>query len=706
MKRLISFLVSAALVVGLMPALVLANEVGFASDETEAVETTEAAKEETKSEEKKAKDTEDDKKEEPKTSKSEDETKPEVKEDNESKEEVPEVKEDKEPEAKEEEPETEGGKPAETDKDQQSGKEFMAKEPEVKAKSSDPAENDRLFNNYVNKLLYPEKYPALKASYAGVRLTGNDKKVYDALKPLVRKVAEGSLSNTIITVEINNTGIDYVDFTKEELGIESFIDGSYLSAEAGAAFIKKLNLNLDLIHNALLSDCPSEMYWYDKTQGCYFAPHVGLSQNRDKGYFTGKITVYFAVASAYQGKAGSYSVNTNKIKTVKSSISNAKKVVENAKSKRDYDKLKYYCNYICSQVKYNHDAVNNPTAYGDPWQLIWVFDKNSSTDVVCEGYAKAFKYLCDLSTFNNKNISCLLVSGETRRTTETEAEGHMWNIVDFGNNMRYLVDVTNSDIGSVSDYSLFLIGYASGNVKNGYVHDVIWDTDKGPVAVSLYFKYYEETLNSYSSEQLTLCKNDYPTTLNYNGTCGNFTWSLDHTGILRIDGSGAMENFTADTPAPWKDYAYAIETVSLTGGVTSIGDYAFSGCTSLKYITIPSSVRSIGAYAFYGCTNLSTVSGGTGVMTIGTYAFAKCSKLSSFSIKSSKLKKIGSFAFSGDSKLKTVNIQKTTRLTKSGVKKSLKGSSVKTVKVKKSKVKKYKKYFKKSNSGRKVKVKK
>lgn len=30
-------------------------------------------------------------------------------------------------------------------------------------------------------------------------------------------------------------------------------------------------------------------------------------------------------------------------------------------------------------------------------ELIWVFDGDSSTNVVCEGYAKAFQYLCDLS---------------------------------------------------------------------------------------------------------------------------------------------------------------------------------------------------------------------------------------------------------------------------------------------------------------------
>lgn len=75
-------------------------------------------------------------------------------------------------------------------------------------------------------------------------------------------------------------------------------------------------------------------------------------------------------------------------------------------------------------------------------------------------------------------------------------------------------------------------------------------------------------------------------------------------------------------------------------------------------------------------------------------------------ITSTVLRKIGPTAFYGDKALKTIYVKNTVKLTKAGVKKSLKGSKVKTVKVKKSKVKAYKKIFKKKNSGRKVKVKK
>lgn len=174
--------------------------------------------------------------------------------------------------------------------------------------------------------------------------------------------------------------------------------------------------------------------------------------------------------------------------------------------------------------------------------------------------------------------------------------------------------------------------------------------------------------------------------------------NTDGTGTVTLTGV-AVKKATVSIP----------NTVVINGisyKVNRIGTKAFYGNKTITSLVIGSNVVIIDTSAFYGCSNLTKVTGGKALKTIGSKAFGYCSKLKSFSISSTVLNKIGTYAFQKDKKLKTVSIKYTTKLTKSGVKKSLKSSSVKTVKVKKSKVKKYKKYFKKSNSGRSVKVKK
>ena len=184
---------------------------------------------------------------------------------------------------------------------------------------------------------------------------------------------------------------------------------------------------------------------------------------------------------------------------------------------------------------------------------------------------------------------------------------------------------------------------------------------------------------------------------------GDFRYQVTYaatngTGTVTLVGLvNESENVSIPATAVIKETTYI---------VNRIGYKAFCNDKNIKTLYINSNITAIDNYAFYGCSNLVKVSGGYNLRTIGSYSFAGCPKLSSFKLSSKVLAKIGTYCFKSDSKLKTIYIKSTTKLTKKGVKKSLKGSKVKTVKVKKSKVRKYRKYFTKKNCGRKVKVKK
>ena len=89
--------------------------------------------------------------------------------------------------------------------------------------------------------------------------------------------------------------------------------------------------------------------------------------------------------------------------------------------------------------------------------------------------------------------------------------------------------------------------------------------------------------------------------------------------------------------------------------VTSIGRYAFYGCTGLTNVTIPDSVKSIGYKAFYKCTSLTSVTIPDSVTTIGEYAFEDCTSLTSITIPDS-ITSIDESAFSGCTGLTSVTI--------------------------------------------------
>jgi len=74
---------------------------------------------------------------------------------------------------------------------------------------------------------------------------------------------------------------------------------------------------------------------------------------------------------------------------------------------------------------------------------------------------------------------------------------------------------------------------------------------------------------------------------------------------------------------------------TIPASVTSIRDFAFSGCTGLTSVTIPNSVTSIGDGAFWNCTGLTSVTIPNSVTFIESYAFGGCTKLTAINVDAS-----------------------------------------------------------------------
>ena len=376
----------------------------------------------------------------------------------------------------------------------------------------DVGDNNELLIEYME--ISMSTSDAAMYSTLGLRhLTGIDVKVYGLLKTCAAKVADGEVTSTVFAFTMSDLGLGG-KYTAADLGVSAVVSDGAITEAGKAALKAKLEaIHLSRIVTALLFDCPAEFYWYEKTVGSKTNTTYGIGATYDSSlgeyvlYFSdsSQITFSFAVAEDYavDHASGTYVVDSGVIETIQTALDHANTIITSHVSETDYEKLVSYKDEICDAVSYNTTAGNHNYTYnyGNPWQIIWVFDEDASTNVVCEGYSKAFQFLCDGSEFENEMIQSRLVTGTM--TGGTGAGGHMWNVVTMEDGKNYLVDVTNCDGGTIgSPDKLFLVGDGNGSVSGGYSIDI-----PGQYAIS--YEYDSSTLEAYEESEIVLAAENY-----------------------------------------------------------------------------------------------------------------------------------------------------------------------------------------------------
>ncbi len=183
---------------------------------------------------------------------------------------------------------------------------------------------------------------------------------------------------------------------------------------------KKLSEDLVYIvqssYDAFMYDCP-EIFWVDRLSISY-----SPAANGESGHYIYSITsltlkVYVKSHFADTLQSDVEALN-NKINSLSLSDSNR------------YLTVKKINDYLCDNVTYVSDA---PRRYDPHGALI---DGQS----VCEGYAEAFKLMCD-----KYGVPCILIAGNLYTPTGELIGPHEWNYVQMDDGKWYAVDVTTND---------------------------------------------------------------------------------------------------------------------------------------------------------------------------------------------------------------------------------------------------------------------
>ncbi|MBQ8971597.1 MAG: hypothetical protein IJ074_00750 [Clostridia bacterium] len=331
----------------------------------------------------------------------------------------------------------------------------------------------------------------------GESLSGADLALYEILRDTISRVASTGHFVKSITLPYEVLGLTKSTYTAQELGVSSVKSWVHSHKHISDAINPMLGLETEKVGFALEYDMPYDLYW---TTFIRFEHDIQFSS---KELYLKQFKIEFG------NKFAEHTLSEKTCETiideVHNAMENADAIVKAHAKESDYDKLRSYEETICDMVSYNYELAGVQRFHGTReeyevesafgQEYFWVFDGDADTNVVCNGYAKAFKYLCDISNFDGE-VLCSTVSGGL------EGINHAWNVVKMPDGNNYLVDVTNCDDGLIGEGDrLFLRGSTNGDVFTGYTIPVN--------SRAMRYRYDEILLSLVDLDMLALATQDY-----------------------------------------------------------------------------------------------------------------------------------------------------------------------------------------------------
>ena len=213
----------------------------------------------------------------------------------------------------------------------------------------------------------------------------------------------------------------------------------------------------------------------------------------------------------------------------------------------DYEYILGAFKYVCNKATYGatsyrtllkqkekYDSTNEPADYPTKYHVVsaaGIFLDEYQGDVVCEGYAKAFKILCEKRGIKNACIGGI-----------AGGEGHMWNAVNYKDEW-YIADATWDDTATPLTYFMVSTNHSGDREANGR----LVGSNKIPFS---YPKIANHNLNDVSYATI------YPITLPYTGK--------KQIPSLRVIGLNGLV------------LTKGIDYSMICDGGTDTGEYAFS----------------------------------------------------------------------------------------------------------------------------------